>query len=220
MTIFEYAVDIPLQEVPISDMTLGLPAAAAGDVPEQKRYFFDVSIWKLIVMSTVTFGAYQIYWFYRNWRMAKERGDDVIPILRAIFAVLFAYTLFKDIRERGRSASLALLPSAGALALLFFLLQMIWRLPDPLWLLGFIAVLPLAIVQSDVAKLHRALGQDPTINDGFTWKNVMGIVLGGLWLTLSDFGTLHVRADRLSAVELRARTMGPRVRLNAGFLRS
>jgi hypothetical protein len=173
----------------MSEMTLGLTASAAGTPPERKRYFFDVSVLKLVVMSTVTFNLYQIYWFYQNWRMAKERGEAVIPILRAIFAVLFAYPLFKDIRERGRSASLTLLPSAGGLAFLFFLLQMTWRLPDPAWLIGFLSVVPLAIVQSDIAKLHRALGVDPGINDRFTWQNILGVVLGGLWLLLAIIGT-------------------------------
>ena len=176
----------------MSEMSLGLTAAAVPDVSERKRYFFDVSVLKLIVMSTVTFNLYQIYWFYRNWRIAKERGEDVIPFLRAIFAVLFAYPLFKDIRERGRSASLVLLPSAGALAFLYFILQATWRLPDPLWLLGFVTVLPLAIVQRDIAKLHATLGLDPRINDSFTWKNILGIVVGGLWLLLALVGTFLV----------------------------
>ena len=69
---------------------------------EPKRYFFDVSVLKLVVMSTVTLTFYQIFWFYRNWKLAKERGDDVIPILRAIFGVLFAYALFKEVRDTGR----------------------------------------------------------------------------------------------------------------------
>jgi hypothetical protein len=172
----------------MSELSLGLTAAALGDVPERKRYFFDVSVWKLIVMSTVTFNLYQIYWFYRNWRMAKDRGDDVIPLLRAIFGVLFAYPLFKEIRHTGRSASLVLLPNAGALAFLYFLLQATWRLPDPLWLLGLVTVLPLAIVQAEVSKLHRALGLDPGINNRLTWKNIVGVILGGLWLLLAVIG--------------------------------
>jgi hypothetical protein len=151
---------------------------------ERSRYFFDVSVWKLVVMSTVTFGAYQIYWFYRNWKMMKDRGEDLIPVLRAIFGVLFAYALFKEVRDEGQTATLPRILNAGALALVYFLMQLLWRLPDPLWLLGFVTVLPLAVVQVDIAKLHRAFGLDPTINDRFTWKNVVGIVLGSLWIFL------------------------------------
>jgi hypothetical protein len=172
-------------------MSLGLSAAAVQPAgPERKRYFFDVSVLKLVVMSTVTLTFYQVYWFYRNWRMAKERGEEIIPVLRAIFGVLFAYPLFKDIREVGRSASVTVLSSAGGLAFFYFLTQMTWRFPDPLWLLGYITVLPLAIVQAEIAKVHRALGLDPNINNRFTWKNIAGIVVGGLFLLLMIIGAL------------------------------
>lgn len=169
----------------MSEMSLGLSAATK---PEAKRYFFDVSVLKLVVMSTVTFNFYQIYWFYRNWRMAKERGEDVMPIARAIFGVLFAYPLFKEVREVGRSASLTVAPSAGALAFLYVILQLTWRLPDPVWLLGFTTVLPLAVMQNDIAKTHRSLGFDPNVNNRFTWKNIIGIVVGGLSILLIMIG--------------------------------
>ena len=177
----------------MSEMTLGLSSTSfEGAAPERKAHFFDVSILKLVVMSTVTFNFYQIYWFYRNWKIAKERGDEVIPLARAIFAVLFAFPLFKEVRDVGRSAGVEVAQSAGALAFLFFVLQALWRLPDPFWLLGFLTVIPLAIVQHDVAKLHRSLGLDPTTNSRFTWLNVVAIVVGGLWLLLAVIGTFMV----------------------------
>lgn len=170
--------------------TLSLGIAAQQDTVEieKRRYFFDVSILKLVIMSAVTLTFYQVYWFYRNWKLARERGDDVIPILRAIFGVLFAYALFKEVREKGRSAKLPLALSAGGLAWLYFFLQMTWRLPDPAWLAGYATILPLAIVQRDVARLHLSLGLDPNINSKLTWKNIVGIVLGGLFLLLTMIG--------------------------------
>lgn len=169
----------------MSEMSLGLSATAK---PEAKRYFFDVSVLKLVVMSIVTLNLYQIYWFYRNWRMAKERGEDVMPIPRAIFGVLFAYPLFKEVREVGRSASITVASGAGALAFLYLMLQLTWRLPDPFWVLGLTAVLPLAVVQNDIAKTHRSLGLDPNVNNRFTWKNIIGIVVGGLFVLLVLIG--------------------------------
>jgi hypothetical protein len=175
----------------MSEMSLGLSAATySASQPEAKRYFFDVSILKLVVMSTVTFNLYQIFWFYRNWRLAKERGEDLMPLPRAIFAVFFAYPLFQEVRQIGRTAGVNAAASAGGLAFLFFILQATWRLPDPLWLLGFASVLPLALVQRDIAKVHRSLGVDPHVNDRFTWKNILGVVLGGLWILLAIVGLL------------------------------
>ena len=34
--------------------------------------FFPVSTLKLILMSIVTFGSYEIYWFYKNWKLLNQ----------------------------------------------------------------------------------------------------------------------------------------------------
>ena len=174
----------------MSGMSLGLSAVPPAEsvTVERQRQFFDVSPLKLIVMATVTFGLYEIYWFYQQWQTRKERGDDVMPLPRAIFGVLFAHALFKEIDETGRAAGAAVSIRPGAYAFLFFALQFSWRLPDPFWLLGFITVLPLVAAQQDIARIHRALGLDPTVNDRFTWKNILGIVFGCLWLLLVIVG--------------------------------
>lgn len=168
----------------MSEMSLGLSAAGGESKPESKPYFFEVSIPKLIVMSMVTLNFYQIYWFYKNWQMAKERGEEVMPIPRAIFGVLFAYPLFKEVRSVGQSAGVDVARSAGALAFLYFLLQVTWRLSDTFWILALVTVLPLALVQHDVAHVHRALGAVHVPNDGFTWLNIVAIIFGSLLLML------------------------------------
>jgi hypothetical protein len=169
----------------MSEMSLGLTAAAYGQTnAEPKRQFFDVSVLKLVVMSIVTFGFYELYWFYRHWRMAKDRGEDVTPWARALFAVFFVYPLFKNVRQAGRAASVDAAANAGGLAALFILLQISWRLPDPFWLAAFATVVPLAIVQRDIGRIHRAMGLDPGINSRFTGKNYLAIVIGGLLVLL------------------------------------
>lgn len=85
-----------------SELSLGLTEERIGLArPEVRRYF----VAKLIVMSTATFAMHQIYWFYKNWKFAKERGEHVIPLLRAIFGVLFAYFLFKEVVATARAVS-------------------------------------------------------------------------------------------------------------------
>ena len=170
-------------------MSLGLSAVALpGAKPEARRYFFDVSPLKLVVMSFFTLGLYQVYWFYKNWKLAKERGEDVNPVLRAIFSIFFINRLLKNIVETGRQASVEVSTRPAGLTTVFILLCLAWRLPDPFWLLGYASVIPLAIAQADVVKVHRALGLDPAINNRFTWKNILGIVIGGIFHTLTIIG--------------------------------
>ena len=42
--------------------------------------FFAVSILKFIVLSIFSLGVYDIYWFYKNWKLARAREDsDILP---------------------------------------------------------------------------------------------------------------------------------------------
>src|SRR5436190_4024837 len=173
----------------MSEMSLGLSAVALpGAKPEVKRYFFDVSMSKLIVMSLFTLGLYEIYWFYKNWQLAKQRGQAVSPALRALFSIFFVIPLLREIREIARSVQTGTTMSPGSVGGLFIVLAFAWRLPKPFWLIGYASVIPLAIAQGEVAKIHRALGLDPTVNNRYSWKNIVGIVIGGLIHTLAIIG--------------------------------
>ena len=163
-----------------------MPAAAS----ESRRLFFDVGVRKLVVMSVATFGVYEVYWFYRNWAVARSRGMNVSPLVRAIFAPLFAWSLFKEIESAAATAQLSIPRRAGALALLFFVLELPWRLPPPLWLLGFASVIPLALVQRSVSQIHAALGLDSSVNDRLTKSNVMIVVVGSIVLALAVLGSI------------------------------
>ena len=49
------------------------PIAFAATPP-----FFAVSLLKLTVLSLCTFGVYELFWFYRNWRLIKLREEPAI----------------------------------------------------------------------------------------------------------------------------------------------
>ena len=52
--------------------------------------FFAVSVPKLILLSTCTSGLYELFWFYKNWRLVREREDsDILPFWRAFFGFFF-----------------------------------------------------------------------------------------------------------------------------------
>ena len=43
----------------------------------QPRYY-PVSTTKLVVLSILTGGLYEIYWFYKNWKWIKQRDGSSI----------------------------------------------------------------------------------------------------------------------------------------------
>jgi hypothetical protein len=65
--------------------------------PTIPRYFRP-SKTHFILLSILSAGGYLIYWQYRNWDAIKvfdQKSDDVAPLWRAIFSILFIYPLFR-----------------------------------------------------------------------------------------------------------------------------
>jgi amino acid permease len=54
----------------------------------------------LIIMSIVSFGLYEMYWFYKNWSYIKERENlDIRPFARGWFGIFYCHSLLRHIHE-------------------------------------------------------------------------------------------------------------------------
>jgi hypothetical protein len=79
--------------------------------------FFAVSLLKLIVLSTCTFGLYKIYWFWRNWNRIRVTSEsEITPSLRAFFTLLYCYPCFIRIKVAGINRGVLPVPPMGILA--------------------------------------------------------------------------------------------------------
>lgn len=178
---------------PQADLETQAPAAQTRPLPP----FFQTSPQKVAVLSIATFGLYQLYWFHKHWTRRKTYGEDVIPILRTIFAVWFSHSLFQSVnREVERTATpgvsfagLAGEPlSAGALALGYFALNLLWRLPDLISFVGIFSFVPLVIAQKRINQLHAEMGYDPAEGSSYSLGTVAALAVGGLWWLLIAIG--------------------------------
>jgi hypothetical protein len=152
--------------------------------------YFPVSPVKLLVMSICTFGLYEIFWYYNNWCIIKEREESEIwPFARAIFAFFFCYPLFNRVRGTAESQEPGRSLAAGPLAAGWIIFTILAYLPDPFWLVSFFSVVFLVPVQATVNRINLAAhpGHDP--NSTFTGWNKVGVVIGGLLLLLALVGT-------------------------------
>jgi hypothetical protein len=101
-----------------------------------------------VIMCTVTFGFYEMYWFYKNWKLIKQRtASDIMPFWRAFFYVLFCYPCFREMGSVAASRGSGFPASPGLLASMFILLVLACRLPGPFWFVGWLAPLVLLAVQ-------------------------------------------------------------------------
>lgn len=118
----------------------------------EKSLFFPVKPLKLIVMWILTFGLYGAYWFYRNFRYAKEQANDAsMPIARGIFYGFWYYPLWRilkdDCEQRYEDSHLPGKPLAVILALALLVFSFaagIDALVIPAMLACTLLVLPLA----------------------------------------------------------------------------
>jgi len=174
-----------------------------------KTQYFHVGTLKFCLMSLCTLGIYNIYWSYKNWSFVKQRdGSDILPFWRGIFAPLWYFSLLTDISEHSNSKINFSGVVKGVLVTVYFLLNALWRLPDPYWLFGclaFIPILPAVIAIDNLNGSQLIQGQSRSHSIG----NFATYLIGGACLTflvLSSFNyfpsTTVVDGSRLSESDL------------------
>ncbi len=152
--------------------------------------FFAVSLKKLAVMAFFTWGFYEIYWFYKNWKFLKEKHDfKVSPLARGIFGPLFCYSLFRIIRDYSDQHRVGSGIKAGALATCYVLMMVTYKLPSPFDLISSFSFIPLLTVQKAINDLGQRLSPQVHADSRFNGWNIFGIVAGSLlWvLVISGF---------------------------------
>jgi hypothetical protein len=88
---------------------------------EKPLMFFAVPNKKLILLSLSTFGIYQLYWAYKNWKVIENK-ENISPIPRTFFHAIFVFGLFKRIFEAGKKQGFSEYTSVDLVAILYFFL--------------------------------------------------------------------------------------------------
>jgi hypothetical protein len=144
--------------------------------------FVSVSPLKLAVLSVLTFNLYQVVWFYRNWKSRRAAGEEIRPLPRAIFGVFFFPSLASRVREKSLLHDLPVSFTPTHVAVLYIVLHLTWRLPDPLWLISCLSFVPLLFVQRQINTLNSQL-DFPLEPKGVPIGGILAGVVGSLmWL--------------------------------------
>ena len=143
--------------------------------PDDAIKYFTASTFKLIFMSIVTFGLYNIYWFYKNWLVIKKfENTKIMPFWRALFSSIFAYFMFKRIQKSAKNSGsdLSIFPVITALA--YFAVEALGHLPEPYWFLYLFSVLLLIPANAAATKVNQQACsesyQNEKIKSGTGWQ--------------------------------------------------
>ena len=156
--------------------------------------FFAVSLFKLAIMSIFTAGIYEIYWFYRNWRIIKVReNSNIAPGVRSIFSIFFCYQCFSRIHKYGARIGVPSIvpPTIWTAGWVFITLSAHFLKPSLLYyLLSFVFLLP---VQAHVNRINAAEQPRHAENSKFSRSNWTVIVIGAILWALIIIGANQPR---------------------------
>lgn len=155
----------------------------------QQPMYHAVSNAKLVVLSLCTFGLYPLVWFYRNWKLEKQRtGEDLSPFWRTFFTLFYFHDLIRRMNRHTLEVQ-AETVNVGNIVTAFVLLNLAARLPGPLRLVGLLSFLPLLRVQRLANAINAHYTPLAERNARFSAVNIVVIALGGLLLLLSIIGS-------------------------------
>ena len=151
--------------------------------------FFATPTVKLVALSLVTFSLYEVVWSYYSWKALRPRlGRSIWPFWRAVFAPIWMFGLCEELNREAREAALATRVAAGGLAVAFFVLNALWRLPAPWSLLSLLSFLPLVPANALARRLNEQLAPDREPVVGWSSWNLVALFAFGLLAALALVG--------------------------------
>jgi hypothetical protein len=172
---------------PASRPFTGVPAATVREAPPVTPWFV-VGSGKLVLMCVVTFGIYEFYWFYQQWRHVQARGESIYPVVRAVLAGLFCYGLFRRLADAAVERRIGPGVSPIVLTVVFLACNVVSQLPDPWKYFALLQLLPLVAAQRTASAV--ALAEVPTAdpNTRLSPLNWLAVAFTGLIVFLALLG--------------------------------
>jgi hypothetical protein len=153
--------------------------------------YFPVSVRKFVVLSFLSFGIYDIYWTYRQWRRIRDHEhEDVSPFWRTFFGFAWNFSLLPRIAASGRKYQVPVGWSGTTLALGYLVMQFCTRLPDPGFLIAFLSFIPLIPAAQAIERINTAAGATEDPNATFTGGTWIAMILGGLCMLVILIGLM------------------------------
>ena len=146
--------------------------------------FPTISIKKLVTLSILTLGFYNIIWSYNVWKTIKVNFGykHITVILRALFLAITNFSLFdilnKYIKKHNGASFRPIL-----FAILFIVVNMLSSLRFPICLIALFSVYFIATVQDRINEINKMhFPNAPVYN--WTYANTFWAVFLGLWFVV------------------------------------
>lgn len=156
----------------------------------RKFYFFTASLYKMVLMSFFTFGFYELYWFYKNWMLIRQRtGSNFSPFWRTVLSPFWAYNCFRNIKISAAEHKIVeTLPAAMLATMYAASICLSYLIPVPyagwiVWVL--VSVFSIVPVNNLAVKINQARGPNFHNNDAFTFLNWACMGMSGVLIMVN-----------------------------------
>lgn len=170
------------------------PPSASLEAPAPERsdlLFFTASTLKFFLMSFFTFGIYDIYWFYKNWKaIGKRSRRDITAFWRAIFAVIFAFECFREIGRASSGGAKTRDALAVALGIAYLVFNVLARFPAPYWFISLASFAPVLVANGWAQEANASIDAEAPENSRLSAWNWAALVAGFLFMALATIGLL------------------------------
>jgi len=162
----------------------------AGSSEPHTQLVFQVGTEKYIELCLVTFGLYNLFWTWALWRSIREQGQDINPVARTLFAVIFQFSLYRRISELASQEDISIRWKPVRLYLLFVPFTLIpaglATTGHPWALFAFmLTIIPNLLVNLTINAINEkylALYQQNTELTPMNWVALIGGLIA--WLTI------------------------------------
>lgn len=211
------ASEIPEEAVKCRQCGEWVERPGPGRAGQGERFSNAQEPWRLVLLSMLTFGIYEIYWFWRNWRhLVDYGGRELSPGWRTVglfvpgLNIYLIYTQFRDIRKTADAAGCDTYTYPGLITAAYAFLSAVsfrfgimeTRLTDPaevfiLFALGvavdLLSLWLLVIVQRTLNGYWAKTQPGLAVRKVFTRGETVIIIAGALLWVLSILGTASPR---------------------------
>ena len=156
-------------------------------INKKENFSKVISIWKFILLSLITFGIYELVWFYRNWKfLKKEQNLKITPFLRTIFSTIFAWSFASYLKKFLKENNIICNYSPFFIWISYFIICILWKLPDPYSLLWYLTFVPLIPLVKSMNKYWLSKEQNLSLKK-FSWWQIILIIIGVILFLLIIF---------------------------------
>ena len=148
----------------------------------RELYFKTTSISKIVILSILTFGLYEVVWFYNIWKTLYSNLDYKInPFWRAFFCSITNFFLFPIMSKYIEKYTNNEFPPI-IFATLYLLLNATQRLNDPYWLISFCTIFIIIDIQNKINNINRQYFPEAESNSWNKANTIWSILAFVLWV--------------------------------------